>query len=948
MARQKRVLGSSDVVWNEEEDRPRKVRGEFILPKVTLRTDLKTKTGTVNREETMDVEDSVKTFLQDNSKQLGNIPPIENLKIIQDLPTLTRRILRFQQLHDGKPVLDSTMTVQLDKNKRIKQLDLGYSSKTNAIRGSADSKIGTDEAIEFAMGAVSEINFALRQKPEKPELVYYPTKAGLKLAYNVLIPTQKPPHDWRIIVDAYSGEILEKRDLVVRSHQKRQKNRLSRTNSMPKAIRSNIDTNGQGLVFDPNPVVTGKDNSLREPDAAQTCEFSKSNRSTIDAQRVTRTLKDIKFSNRKYRLEGPYVKMENLADPSVLPPEENNADKFSYSTADHRFDDVNVYYHIDTCQRYIQSLGITTARNSQIKADAHDNSLNAAWYSSGFKTLHFSDSGPCRPDRAEDGDVMLHEYGHAIQDDQVPGWGAKPNPLTGREEAGAMGEGFGDILACVFFAQHGGGYQREVFEDWVFGDRGGLRRVDGNKVYPKDWHGKIHDDGEIWSAALWNIYRTIGGDSVNPAEVRAAQDAALKTVILSHHYLAPDASMPDGAEAVMQADAELDEYLGKHMHQMLDSFHDRGLLVCDKLSDLYIRDAPDDPGSDRYLGSVFWNSPDVWVRNTDDDNTSHQDPKYGQDNWFYARIHNRGTVTARAFVVTFNVRPWLGTQFVYPQDFIPYVSATVAFNLPPGESTIVKAKWPSSPLIPADKHMAVLVSVYMPTDALPTGRHVWEYNNLAQKNLISINLLPNNSALIPLQFGNLNIVEQDIYKLELHRPEKWSNVQVSLISKNDPQIIKEIFNSVDSGRTTSTRSNVSAVQPKSMIRFSQPTRVEIVHSGPQVDPIILNLNKGSTLDINAGKAFRQNQTNTEIIENGREADLLLDKTGAPHIVFHPGVLVGMPLEIKPRSPISIDLKITAPPEAKLGDLEQIHLVQRNKEGQVIGGVTVQITIMEGK
>ena len=135
---------------------------------------------------------------------------------------------------------------------------------------------------------------------------------------------------------------------------------------------------------------------------------------------------------------------------------------------------------------------------------------------------------------------------------------------------------------------------------------------------------------------------------------------------------------------------------GKHLMQMLDSFHDRGLLVTSPQADLYIREAADDPGADSYLGPIFWDSPDLWVRNADDGIPVHQNPKHGQDNWFYARVSNRGTFNARAFVVTFNIKPWAGTQFVYPPDFVPYISAAVAFNLAPGGSTIVKAKWPSA------------------------------------------------------------------------------------------------------------------------------------------------------------------------------------------------------------------------------------------------------------
>ena len=291
-----------------------------------------------------------------------------------------------------------------------------------------------------------------------------------------------------------------------------------------------------------------------------------------------------------------------------------------------------------------------------IECDAHDNSINAAWFSPVDLGLHFSDSGPCRADRGEDGHVMFHEYGHAIQNNQVPGWGAV-NPGTGRNETGAMGEGFGDTFACVYFSDHGAGFMREVFEQWIFGDTAiqGLRRVDGTKVYPTNWVNQVHADGEIWSAALWNIFRTIGGDSADATTRQAARNALLKTVIISHHLMAANGTMPDGAEAVMNTHASLPEYRGKHLIEMLNSFHDRGLLRSQAGVDLWIRDDPAHTGTDPFAGT-FWNSPDLWIRNADDNGTVHQAPEAGQDNFFYAQVRNRGTQTARAFVVTFNIK----------------------------------------------------------------------------------------------------------------------------------------------------------------------------------------------------------------------------------------------------------------------------------------------------
>ena len=182
-----------------------------------------------------------------------------------------------------------------------------------------------------------------------------------------------------------------------------------------------------------------------------------------------------------------------------------------------------------TIQRYIQSLGITTANNCQTNADPAVNDLGySAYYSPIDKSLHMGTSRPCHPDKSQEGDAIIHEYGHAIQDNQVPGWGVT-NPVTGRDETGAMGEGFGDTLACVFFATFGNGFQRETFEDWAFVENGasGLRRVDGTKVYPTDWASEVHADR---SPVVRLAASHLRGDLVHHAidvggHVRVADDA---------------------------------------------------------------------------------------------------------------------------------------------------------------------------------------------------------------------------------------------------------------------------------------------------------------------------------------------------------------------------------------------------------------------------------------
>jgi Zn-dependent metalloprotease len=896
------ILRSGDVRRDASSNRLTKLRGQFPL---------------IEGDAGASIEDRVRAFLTSHSDELQLQADSKDLILIQNVTTPTRRILRYQQTRDGIPIDGGVVLVQLDLEDYIRQVDIVHDSALPTAARAADTEISGEAALQAAINDVGSAK--IRLKPEPPRKIYYPVGKELRLAYEAMICTTEPPHDYRYVIDAFSGAILAKEDILK-------------------------EVDGQGFVFDSNPVVTKADNTLRDPDAAGTCGFTPSARATLDAQRVTRTLKDITLSGGVHKLEGPFCKMRNFGTPNISPPEEANANNFKYGSGDNRFDDVNVYYHVDTIQRYIQSLGITNANNRQTECDAHDGvNADVAFYSPVDKGLHFGDSGPCKPDRAEDGEVMLHEYGHAIQDNQVPGWGSV-NPTTGRFETGAMGEGFGDALACCFFAPDHNSFQRETFEDWVWSINGaaGLRRVDGTKVYPADWTSEVHNDGEIWSAALWNIYRAIGGDSLSVTARREARDALLKTVILSHFSVPANGTMPDAAEAVMETNAELDDFLGKHLMQMLDSFHARGILSCNPNADLWIREAAGDPGANNYVGPVFWDSPDLWIRNANDNGTTHQNPEFGQDNWFYAQVRNRGTATARAFVVTFNVKPWAGVQFTYPNDFIPFISATVGFNLAPGASMVVKAKWPNALVPPAGTHACWLAQVYTPVDKPATGNHVWESNDLAQKNLSIVDLVPGDSALIKFQIGNLNNVLAGLYRLEVNRPANWTSLPVSIVHA-DPAVTKALFQSIEQIPVAVTAPPAVATQPGRFIRFLETAKVEIGHRAMGVEPLAIQLAKDSSVDMD-----RVGDTGitsvADFAASGRQASLVSDASGATAIAFQPGALTGFPIALPARTQTEFDMKITAPADAKPGDEIKINLVQRDDKKQVVGGITVQVNV----
>jgi hypothetical protein len=157
------------------------------------------------------------------------------------------------------------------------------------------------------------------------------------------------------------------------------------------------------------------------------------------------------------------------------------------------------HFHIDRVQRYIQTLGFNNILNRPIKVNIQGRTDDNSDYSPVTKALRF---GTSRRDDAEDAEIILHEYGHAIQDDQVPGFGAT-------DEGGAMGEGFGDYRSQLL-ADHSPCRLQPCVGTWDAVSYSGddppsLRRLTATRNTRVMSKAKCNDDGEIWSACLWQI-----------------------------------------------------------------------------------------------------------------------------------------------------------------------------------------------------------------------------------------------------------------------------------------------------------------------------------------------------------------------------------------------------------------------------------------------------------
>jgi hypothetical protein len=241
---------------------------------------------------------------------------------------------------------------------------------------------------------------------------------------------------------------------------------------------------------------------------------------------------------------------------------------FDYTRHDDRFEQVMAYYWITEAQKYVHSLGFGVTRRG-VDDVSQPVRIDQWGADNSFTTDHPTNEirfGKGGVDDAEDAEVILHEYGHALHQGQGFQFAS--------EQAGAISEGFADYWAVTVsdvVAQRLGWDELEPLPcvaDWdstsyTRGPTHCLRRVDEDLHYPDDLSGEVHHDGEIWSRALWDIRQAIGNVKAD-------------TLILQGSMDFPGTTMPDLASRTVAAAQAL---YGTHVADTVHAaFADRGIL----------------------------------------------------------------------------------------------------------------------------------------------------------------------------------------------------------------------------------------------------------------------------------------------------------------------------------------------------------------------------------
>ena len=251
---------------------------------------------------------------------------------------------------------------------------------------------------------------------------------------------------------------------------------------------------GVGQVFMVNPVQSSGDQSLTDQNDADAAV-------PASAYAVVQ-LRNLDGSG---YLRGSWANVESATGT----PAYSTTSTFVYTRHADQFEQVMGYFWVNQAQEYLQSLGFGTTlpgvvhQSFPVKVDQYggDNSYQT-------DKPYRVRLGKGGVDDAEDAEVIVHEYGHAVHASQVPGFGASL-------DAGSIGESFGDYFAVsvglAAAKQYGWPVRTELpcVADWDSTSYTStvphcLRRLDTNLTVA-DRQGEVHFDGQIWSRALWDV-----------------------------------------------------------------------------------------------------------------------------------------------------------------------------------------------------------------------------------------------------------------------------------------------------------------------------------------------------------------------------------------------------------------------------------------------------------
>jgi MYXO-CTERM domain-containing protein len=432
------------------------------------------------------------------------------------------KIVRFEQTHLGLPVVGAGAAIRM--NARGEHVMSSTALEASLPASATPTKSASDAAREAQRFTKIGV-FA-----QDAHLVWLPTREGVKLAYAVvpLVPVGMATAP-RIMVDAHTGKVLEARDLV----QFLDKARVYETNptKSPTLVDKDLPMSTVGGVLSNDFIIS------------QNC---------IDKQSV----KDVSFQGFPLKVHVCDLATKATADANgdfLYDPIDDGTNVESRRDA---FSEVSMYYHASRAYQFFRGLqGDPTAQvvvdkpfrtvsNLQIahglfqgdiataaKPDVPLDPMQNAFFSPAggalgavFTQLYGFSSGAMwfgqgpRRDYSYDGDVVYHEFTHAVVDKtlKLEAWHVDQFGIV--DSPGAMNEGLADYFSSALTGDPDVG---EYASQDIAPNMKVIRTLANQDACPGAIAGEVHQDSTLFSGGLWEARQTL------PEADRAKYDASL-------------------------------------------------------------------------------------------------------------------------------------------------------------------------------------------------------------------------------------------------------------------------------------------------------------------------------------------------------------------------------------------------------------------------------------
>ncbi|MFN6341268.1 MAG: T9SS type A sorting domain-containing protein [Bacteroidota bacterium] len=420
----------------------------------------------------------------------------EDLNLVHERNGKTGKYTQYVQLHKGLPIWGTSVRIHELKNGQLRIQHVTLNTS------SSNSDVLNERATHWLLTG------------NKLEQIRVETTGGIQTISTAI------------------GELIFQRDLRRYLHQD--------------------DTMVTGKVFAPDPltragVIYGQDGTWKH--------FNDSDYALLNDQRIDVTFPATLVGD-SFELRNAYGRIVDFSQPFTSNRREKNP-VFNYTRKQQAFKDVMALYHVYHTQMYLQSLQYDVVQYP-IRIDAGASFGDQSFFTFDPDTsLNFGLGGV--PD-AEDADVIVHEYTHAVS------WDINPTPNMSTERR-AIEEAMCDVLAAVQSKQYTPFNWRRLFNFDAPNPvaPGNIPFWNGrNGQSAKTYDEKLNDpyrDSEIWTSCMLDMSEYFGSDTL------------VDMMLASIELMTSTTTMPEACELMLIADSLL--YNGENRLMMGYFFNER-------------------------------------------------------------------------------------------------------------------------------------------------------------------------------------------------------------------------------------------------------------------------------------------------------------------------------------------------------------------------------------